>query len=151
MSGSYDAGRGRTERAKATEVAPRTPRARPERDGTALAVETIYHYPLDYELEVASEQVQDVPFWTDLTQREHPHLVLEIGCGTGRITLPLARVGAQCGFSLIGLDLEAAMLARARERAQAETDTVQGALRFVQADARTFALEERFEVEIGRA
>lgn len=81
----------RTGKARAKEVSPRTPRARPERDGQPLADETIYHYPLDYELEVASEQVQDVPFWTDLMEREHPRLILEIGCGTGRITLPLAR------------------------------------------------------------
>lgn len=111
-----------------------------------MAAETIYQHPLDYELEVAAEQVQDVPFWIDLVQREQPRRVLEIGCGTGRLTLPLARVGVERGFSITGLDLEAAMLARAGERAQAESEGARRALRFIRADARSFSLAERFEV-----
>ncbi|MCC7126161.1 MAG: class I SAM-dependent methyltransferase, partial [Acidobacteria bacterium] len=37
--------------------------------------------------------------------------VLELGCGTGRVTLPLAKTGAA---QVIGIDRSAAMLARGR-------------------------------------
>lgn len=54
---------------------------------------------------------RDVPFWRRLAS-EARGPVLELGCGTGRISLPLGRAGVQ----LIGIDRSAAMLARARQR-----------------------------------
>jgi ubiquinone/menaquinone biosynthesis C-methylase UbiE len=54
---------------------------------------------------------RDVPFWRRLaTDAEGP--ILELGCGTGRVTVPLARAGV----SMVGIDRSAAMLARAMRR-----------------------------------
>lgn len=54
---------------------------------------------------------RDVLFWQRLaTAQDGP--VLELGCGTGRIALPVVRAGAR----LIGIDRSAEMLARARQR-----------------------------------
>ena len=54
---------------------------------------------------------RDVPFWRSLAlQSEGP--VLELGCGTGRISIPLARAGVP----LVGIDRSEAMLSRARQR-----------------------------------
>lgn len=54
---------------------------------------------------------RDVPFWRTLAlQAGGP--VLELGCGTGRIALPLARAGA----SVVGIDRSSAMLDRAAAR-----------------------------------
>jgi ubiquinone/menaquinone biosynthesis C-methylase UbiE len=61
---------------------------------------------------------RDVPFWRRLasqdfhgTPAERPH-VLELGCGTGRVSWPLVRAGV----ALVGIDRSAAMLARAVRR-----------------------------------
>jgi ubiquinone/menaquinone biosynthesis C-methylase UbiE len=52
---------------------------------------------------------RDVPFWRRIaTEAKGP--VLELGCGTGRVTRPLARAGVK----IVGVDRSAAMLARAR-------------------------------------
>ena len=49
--------------------------------------------------------LEDLPYWLDLA-RQQGGPVLELGCGTGRVLLPLA----QAGFSVFGLDHDPAML-----------------------------------------
>src|SRR5918911_1265581 len=56
---------------------------------------------------------RDVRFWTSLAARQ-PGLTLELGCGTGRLALPLLRSGAR----VVGVDRSEAMLGRARRKAR---------------------------------
>ncbi|HZR42423.1 MAG TPA: class I SAM-dependent methyltransferase [Ktedonobacteraceae bacterium] len=111
-----------------------------------MTVEEVYRYPDDYDLEVAARDIGDISFWTNLLRDERPERVLEIGCGTGRLTLPLAREGVELGFTVTGLDLEPAMLIRAEQRAEAEPASVREALRFVESDVRFWRTDERFDV-----
>jgi ubiquinone/menaquinone biosynthesis C-methylase UbiE len=54
---------------------------------------------------------RDVAFWQRLAlANDGP--VLELGCGTGRVAVPVVKAGAR----LVGIDLSAPMLARARAR-----------------------------------
>jgi ubiquinone/menaquinone biosynthesis C-methylase UbiE len=59
---------------------------------------------------------RDVPFWLRLAQQAmhagHRPRVLELGCGTGRVTFPLWRAGV----AMLGIDRSDAMLARAIKR-----------------------------------
>jgi ubiquinone/menaquinone biosynthesis C-methylase UbiE len=55
---------------------------------------------------------RDVPFWRRVAAREGGR-VLELGCGTGRVSLPLAAAGVD----LVGIDRSEPMLARAVQRA----------------------------------
>jgi SAM-dependent methyltransferase len=54
---------------------------------------------------------RDVAFWQRLAAAQGGR-VLELGCGTGRLTIPVARAGA----AIIGIDRSEPMLARARQR-----------------------------------
>src|ERR1700730_11098362 len=54
---------------------------------------------------------RDVPFWQRVAAAAHGP-VLELGCGTGRVSIPLARAGV----NLVGIDRSAPMLARAIAR-----------------------------------
>ena len=54
---------------------------------------------------------RDIPFWRNLALQAGG-TALELGCGTGRVSLPLARAGVR----LIGVDRSAAMLDLARRR-----------------------------------
>jgi SAM-dependent methyltransferase len=67
--------------------------------------------------------------------RTRGEAVLELACGTGRVALRLAQAGA----NVVGLDLSADMLAVAGRKSR-QIDNV----RWVEADMRAFALEERF-------
>jgi SAM-dependent methyltransferase len=75
------------------------------------------------------------PFFLALAQRSGGP-VLELGCGTGRITIPLA----QQGINITGLDAAAEMLERARAKAQDLP------IRWIEADARTFHLERQYNL-----
>jgi SAM-dependent methyltransferase len=54
---------------------------------------------------------RDVAFWRRFAARAGGP-VLELGCGTGRVTVPLARAGVP----VVGIDRSAAMLVRAQRR-----------------------------------
>jgi SAM-dependent methyltransferase len=62
--------------------------------------------------------------------------VLELACGTGRLTIPIA----QAGVEIFGLDLSRSMLERAR--AKAEQAGVE--ISFVEGDCRAFELPRKF-------
>ena len=64
--------------------------------------------------------------------------VLELGSGSGRVAQPLADAGCE----VTGVDVSATMLGVARSRADGTNP------RYVLGDARTFALDERFDLAI---
>jgi SAM-dependent methyltransferase len=89
--------------------------------------------PHTYDLEDSSDT--GVAFYTALAQ-ETGGPVLELACGTGRVSLPIARLG----FPVTGLDIVPGMLERARSKS-AGLPT-----RWVEGDARTFDLGEHFRL-----
>jgi len=76
----------------------------------------LYRRPDEYDLEHVGDE-EDVAFCVGLARGLRPKAVLELACGTGRITVPLAQEGARSGFSVVGLDSEANMLKQARDKA----------------------------------
>jgi SAM-dependent methyltransferase len=70
--------------------------------------------------------------------------VLEVGCGTGRILLPIAR----SGHSMDGLDSSPQMLDRCRAKLAEEPDAVRHRVTLHQGDARDFDLGRQFDLVI---
>jgi SAM-dependent methyltransferase len=73
----------------------------------------------------------DQPLWAELA-RAAPEGVLDVGAGTGRVALPLARAG----HAVTALDIDPALLAVLTERAEEIPVTM------LVADAQDFALDE---------
>jgi SAM-dependent methyltransferase len=73
----------------------------------------------------------DVQFYRDLAAGAGP-TVLEVGCGSGRVTVVLARLGS----AVTGVDSSEAMLARCRARLARELAAVRERVQLVCADAR---------------
>jgi SAM-dependent methyltransferase len=74
---------------------------------------------------------RDVPFWQRVAAAADGP-VLELGCGTGRVSVPLAR----SGVDLVGVDRSQAMLDRAVSRTHRAPSREPRAPRFVRADIR---------------
>jgi SAM-dependent methyltransferase len=70
--------------------------------------------------------------------------VLEVGCGTGRVLLPMARAGCE----VTGIDGSGAMLARCAENVATEPEAVRARVTLFEADARDFYLEREFALVI---
>jgi SAM-dependent methyltransferase len=91
-----------------------------------------YSDPEIYDLENGDFE-PDGPFILSIAQ-ELGSPVLELGCGTGRVTIPLA----QNGIEIVGLDLVPSMLERAKQKAGDLP------IQWVLADARSYQLDRKF-------
>ncbi len=89
--------------------------------------------PRNYDIEDSSDT--GIAFYAELA-RETGGPVLEIACGTGRVSIPIARLG----FAVTGLDIVPGMLERARSKSRGLPT------RWVEGDARTFELGEQFRL-----
>jgi SAM-dependent methyltransferase len=92
-----------------------------------------------YQLQYANYR-DDIAFYARLAERLGATRILELGAGTGRVSVPLARRG----FEITALEPSAKMLGQARDYAARENVT----LHFLQGDARDFKLEKTFPLII---
>jgi SAM-dependent methyltransferase len=102
------------------------------------------NFPLLYHTHY-SHHLEDLPFWLDLADRQGSP-VLELGCGTGRVLLPL--VGA--GHRTFGLDSDFTMLSLLKDILASEhSERITGSdltVPIFQADLRCFHLDSCFEL-----
>ncbi len=81
----------------------------------------------------------DIRIYVDLAQA-HPGLVLEMGCGTGRVLLPLARAG----LTVHGIDASQPMLEQLRLALIGEPLEVRERVAYSHVDLRSFELFRTF-------
>lgn len=84
----------------------------------------------------------DIPFYVEEAQRSGGP-VLELGCGTGRVAIPVA----QAGIEVVGLDSSAKMLQVARRKARA-LGPISGKLTWARGDMRSLSLTRKFALVI---
>ena len=85
------------------------------------------------------EPLPDVEFWVELAKR-FPGPVLELACGTGRITIPIARAGIR----VTGLDASREMLRVFKKKLEKEDSEVRRRVSLKLGDMRDFDFKERF-------
>lgn len=92
---------------------------------------------------VVRGRLQDVSFYRDAA-REFGGPVLELGCGTGRITMALA----EAGHRITGLDISERMLEKCRQKRAALDREALERVHLVQGDMTRFDLDEKFRLII---
>ncbi len=90
-----------------------------------------------YELQYANYR-DDIAFYARLAERLGATRILELGAGTGRVSVPLARRG----FEITALEPSAKMLENARAFATRENVSIN----FIHGDAKKFRLEQTFSL-----
>lgn len=92
-----------------------------------------------YDLYVSNWE-NEIEFYTQHSIKIQPNgEVLEVACGTGRITIQLAK----SGIPITGLDYSGEMLAIAQSKGEGIKN-----IQWIQADMRTFRLDKKFELAI---
>ncbi len=109
--------------------------------------ESIYSHPAEYDREHAGDS-RDVLFYQELIERLRPRRVLELGCGSGRVAIPLARAASRLDFSVVGIDVSQEMLSRAERKAAALPREAHTRLQFENGDARTWTSARLFDLVI---
>lgn len=103
--------------------------------------EQIYDDPDSYDLEHSKAET-DVAFFCSLARHRKPARILELACGNGRITLPLAAQAEGWGGKVVGLDSNAEMLENGRKKSSAHN------LTWIQGDLREWHEENGFDLVI---
>jgi SAM-dependent methyltransferase len=86
----------------------------------------------------------DVAFYREIARRRGAGRILELGAGTGRVTVPLARDGRQ----VVAVDRSPAMLTRLRRRIERLPEAAGSRITPVRGDLRSFSVDGRFPLVI---
>jgi SAM-dependent methyltransferase len=92
---------------------------------------------------IVKGRTQDVAYYCDAA-REFGDPILELGCGTGRITMALAEAGRQ----ITGLDLSERMLEHAVAKRATLPTEARGRLHLIHGDMTQFDLGDKFRLVI---
>lgn len=84
---------------------------------------------------------EDLPFFVDEAKKVNGP-ILEIGCGTGRVLIPLAEAGVQ----VVGVDLSPAMLEITRRKVSRLSPDIQRNITLIESDMRNLSLDQRFNL-----
>jgi SAM-dependent methyltransferase len=98
---------------------------------------TIYSRPEEYDLEHGSGE-EDVAFYQRLVQRLEARTLVELGCGSGRITVPLAAMAEEQDLFITGIDLSDDMLGQAQAKLEQLPPGCRSRVRLLRDDMRTF-------------
>jgi SAM-dependent methyltransferase len=113
-----------------------------ERRTFELGSQALYRDAALYE-QLYVRRRDDVRFYVDVAKR-YGGPVLELGAGSGRITLAVAAAGV----SIVGVDSMASMLAHAKARLAARPKTERDHVKLIRGDLRRLRLTQRFPLII---
>ena len=82
---------------------------------------------------------EDIPFYLSMANL-YKSPILELACGTGRVTIPIAKYG----HAVTGIDISEGMLLRAKEKAKEKHANIA----LIRSDVREFYLNQKFSLII---
>lgn len=96
-----------------------------------------------YDIYLKENKVGDIPLYLEYAKKQNGR-ILELGCGTGRVSIGLANMG----FSVIGLDLSESMLEIFDENIKLLPKDIQNNIKKLNCNISDFNLNEKFSLII---
>ena len=91
--------------------------------------------------DITSPLKEDISFWLNMAE-EYGDPILELGCGTGRILIPLA----EKGYNVVGLDISKSMLNILKSKVDNLPNRVREKIEIVRGDFREFKIDREFSI-----
>jgi SAM-dependent methyltransferase len=110
-------------------------------------MDVIYQRPQDYDLEHEADD-EDIDFYVGLLRRLRPRRVLELASGSGRVTVPLARLAPALDCEIVGLEIAGTMLGEAERKRGSLDAAARERLTFVRGDIREWRADRPFDLII---
>jgi SAM-dependent methyltransferase len=110
-------------------------------------MEPIYERPGDYDLEHQGDD-DDIEFYKRLIGRWRPRRVMELASGSGRVTIPIARLAARSHFEIVGLERDGPMLDEARRKRAGLEESERRPVSFEAGDMRGWRSPALFDLVI---
>lgn len=86
---------------------------------------------------------EDIPFYIEYARKTGKE-ILVLGCGTGRVAIPLA----EAGFNVTGLDLSDGMLEVFQKKLEAASEEVRSRIKYVKGDMSRFSFDKEYDLII---
>lgn len=96
-----------------------------------------------YDYDNRDNLIADIPFYLEYAQKTGDE-ILELGCGTGRVSTPLA----EAGFSVTGIDLSNSMLDVFKEKLENVSGEVKSRIKYVNGDMSNFYFDLKYDLII---
>jgi SAM-dependent methyltransferase len=94
-----------------------------------------------YDVDNRDVVINDIPFYIEYAKKHNCNNILELGCGTGRIAIPLAKEG----FNVTGLDLSNEMLDVFKQKLDKFDDSVKNKIELIHGNMADFNLNKKFD------
>ena len=96
-----------------------------------------------YDLDQRDNLIEDIPFYIEYAHK-YKGQILDLGCGTGRVSIELAKAG----FFVTGLDLSEKMLAMFKNKIEMLPNGIQNRIDIVNGNITNFNFEKKFSLII---
>ncbi len=97
-----------------------------------------------YDIDPRGVHSDDIPFYIEIAEDISAKNMLELGCGTGRVSIPIA----EAGFSIYGIDLSEEMLKVFANKLHNLDQAIQAKITFIHGDMADFNLNMQFDLII---
>jgi len=97
-----------------------------------------------YDVDHRDHLTDDIQFYIDYAKSLNCSNILELGCGTGRVALALAKEG----FNVTGLDLSNEMLDVFKKKLAAADDSIKSRIEIVHGNMADFGFDKKFDLII---